>query len=398
MERSEKFNRAEDEIMTQEELGKKLKLAREQAGLSQEEVADKLTIPRASVSMLENAQRKVDSLELLKLANLYGKSPAGFFEEPEQVDEKLTVLFRATAALDVSQDVLDEFREFSENYLWLSRLMNAPPISTFLAKQIKGESRENPKQLAERVRNMLGLGVSPIPDIFAVLGLFGVHVLRKPIPDEVSGVFLHQPTVGTFVLINSNPTKGRQAFTAAHELSHFLRDKAHPGGIECNVGAPHPEARESYANNFAAELLIPKEGIEEWMRTNEKSTDIDAFTVVHLAQWFRVSYFAMIVRLKQLEYITTSKVNSLKADSPTRIARQLGYEPDESSLEGPTVFPHEYRRLAFEAYHSGKISLERLAELLETPIWDIQSILKETAKKDKAAGTGDEVITLAQPK
>jgi transcriptional regulator with XRE-family HTH domain len=55
-------------------LGKKLRRAREDSGLSQAAVAAHLGIPRASISAIENDKRKVSSLELERFAQLFKRS------------------------------------------------------------------------------------------------------------------------------------------------------------------------------------------------------------------------------------------------------------------------------------------------------------------------------------
>jgi transcriptional regulator with XRE-family HTH domain len=52
-------------------LGERLRAAREYVGLSQEEVAKHLGIPRSALSNVEAGQRKLDTLELTTLARLY---------------------------------------------------------------------------------------------------------------------------------------------------------------------------------------------------------------------------------------------------------------------------------------------------------------------------------------
>lgn len=59
-------------------LGLKLKEVREYLNLSQQYVSDRTGIPRSAVSDIERGERKVDSLELKKLAGLYRK-PVGYF-------------------------------------------------------------------------------------------------------------------------------------------------------------------------------------------------------------------------------------------------------------------------------------------------------------------------------
>ena len=66
-------------------LSERLREAREYLGFSQEEVAGYLKVPRSALSLMERGQRKVDALELKKLARLY-KRPVGYFTD-EGVDE-----------------------------------------------------------------------------------------------------------------------------------------------------------------------------------------------------------------------------------------------------------------------------------------------------------------------
>lgn len=85
-------------------LGIRLKEAREYLGLSQEFVADKLSIPRASISAIETGKRKVSVLELRAFARLY-KRPITFFFGQEQSgegsseSETVQALFRAAKRL-----------------------------------------------------------------------------------------------------------------------------------------------------------------------------------------------------------------------------------------------------------------------------------------------------------
>jgi transcriptional regulator with XRE-family HTH domain len=67
-----------DQAQERRELGERLKEAREYVALSQDEVAKVLDIPRSAVSLMEAGQRRVDSLELKKLCEIYQR-PISFF-------------------------------------------------------------------------------------------------------------------------------------------------------------------------------------------------------------------------------------------------------------------------------------------------------------------------------
>ena len=98
-------------------MGVRLRQAREFLGLSQETVAETLSVPRASVSAMESGRRKVSSLELRDLARLY-KRPIEYFynDDSNQVfveDETVQALFRATKNLtDDDKEQVLRFAEF----------------------------------------------------------------------------------------------------------------------------------------------------------------------------------------------------------------------------------------------------------------------------------------------
>jgi transcriptional regulator with XRE-family HTH domain len=81
-----------------QQLATRLREAREYLNLSQQFVADKAGIPRSAVSDIERGVRKVDSLELRKLARLY-MYPVGYFLGEEEVADDVRVLARAVTDL-----------------------------------------------------------------------------------------------------------------------------------------------------------------------------------------------------------------------------------------------------------------------------------------------------------
>jgi transcriptional regulator with XRE-family HTH domain len=62
-------------------LGDRLREARDYLGFSQEEVANYLGVPRTALTSIEAGTRKVDALELKKLATLYKRPVAHFTGE-----------------------------------------------------------------------------------------------------------------------------------------------------------------------------------------------------------------------------------------------------------------------------------------------------------------------------
>jgi transcriptional regulator with XRE-family HTH domain len=94
------------------QLGSRLREAREYLNLSQQYVADKTGIPRSAVSDIERGVRKVDSLELRKLARLY-MHPVGFFlGEPEDGQEVRALARAVTDLTDQDRAEVIRFAQF----------------------------------------------------------------------------------------------------------------------------------------------------------------------------------------------------------------------------------------------------------------------------------------------
>jgi transcriptional regulator with XRE-family HTH domain len=97
-------------------LGARLREAREYLRLSQDEVARALEVPRSAISLMETGQRKVDAIELKRLAEIYQR-PMAFFTgeagEPAPVPETVQHLARAAAKLtDRDREELLAFAQF----------------------------------------------------------------------------------------------------------------------------------------------------------------------------------------------------------------------------------------------------------------------------------------------
>lgn len=78
----------------------RMKLAREYAGLSQEQVSKLLGISRPAISDIESGKRKVDTHELKQITEIYNVSSTWLLGEKEEVeDSKYTLVARELAKL-----------------------------------------------------------------------------------------------------------------------------------------------------------------------------------------------------------------------------------------------------------------------------------------------------------
>lgn len=93
------------------ELSQRLKETREYLGLSQQYVSEQTGISRVAISQIECEKRKVDSLELEKLAALY-KYPVSYFLGKAEEDSHVNIIARATKGL--SNEDLEQVVKYAE--------------------------------------------------------------------------------------------------------------------------------------------------------------------------------------------------------------------------------------------------------------------------------------------
>ncbi len=65
--------------MNRTDLSKKLRKARIESGLKQEEIAELMGLPISGISVIEKGSRKVEVIELIKFAEFYSKPVEWFF-------------------------------------------------------------------------------------------------------------------------------------------------------------------------------------------------------------------------------------------------------------------------------------------------------------------------------
>ncbi|MEW2518620.1 helix-turn-helix domain-containing protein [Actinacidiphila alni] len=96
----------------QQQVGLRLRTARETLGLTQDDAAGALGVPRTSVGAMEAGQRNVTALELRRLARLYRRSVQWLLGEEEEEAAVDNALYRATAEL--SDDDKEQVLRFAQ--------------------------------------------------------------------------------------------------------------------------------------------------------------------------------------------------------------------------------------------------------------------------------------------
>lgn len=147
----------------------------------------------------------------------------------------------------------------------------------------------------------------PVP-VVKIANQFGLQVVEYKFKKaSISGMLIDDYEDGEWgIVINENEPRQRQRFTIAHELGHFLLHTRTTGEQFVDMRADlnvfyravsfGNSSQEQDANLFAANLLMPKEEVQEYY---EATQDIK-----ETADYFDVSQSAMNFRLTNLRLIT----------------------------------------------------------------------------------------------
>ena len=390
--------------MEARELGRRLRSARETRGLSQQTAADALGVPRTAVTGMEAGSRAVSSLELTVLSELYLLPVADFLQEGarDEDEDVLVALYRAAPGLrnPVTQDQVARCVSLCREGVSLKRLLGAEPRSGPPSYEPRmpgssGAAVGQGERTAEQERRRLGLGNAPIADLSELIASQGIWASAVELPDEMSGLFLRHPSIGTAVLVNASHPRGRKRFSYAHEYAHALFDRDR--NIVASSADNSSEMMERRANAFAAAFLMPRHGVHDALRRLEKglpsrqeqtifdvasgghieaemrsparSQRITYKDIAMLARHFGVSYQAALYRLKSLRHVSHAESHQLlEQDGFGReYLRALSMVSEVGEPELPQYWDRELRseiaHLAIEAYRREEISRGRVLEL-----------------------------------
>lgn len=105
----------DEEAAARQRLGERLREARKYLGLKQEDVAVYLKIPRTALGDIESGQRRVEAIELTRLAKLY-KQPIAYFagDESAAADFSPSIAMLARKAAELSDKDREELSRFVE--------------------------------------------------------------------------------------------------------------------------------------------------------------------------------------------------------------------------------------------------------------------------------------------
>jgi len=318
----------------------RLRLARSSRGMSQTELANRMTergvtTRGPSVSQIEAGRTRPSAGALAAMSNIL-EHPVSFFagptdELPHEADQ-LVHWRRLTTTPARERGRAGAFARYIQLFLAGTANYNVDLPALNLPSVPLGENDDVSiaVQAASKTRGHLGLGDGPMSTVVGAAEKAGVVAVRAP-----QGEFDRR--IDAFAITDCNPPImilgiekddwDRSRFDAAHELGHVVM---HRHLVNSTNGQRWQEAQ---AHAFAAEFLMPAERI-----VAELPSQFDVGQFLALKQKWGVSIQALVRRSRDLEQLSHSRYVSAAKRMSSWGWRTANGEPGvRRPLEEPTV-------------------------------------------------------------
>ena len=246
--------------LSAQEIGRRLRIARENAEIRQDDAAQVIGMSRPTLVSIEKGTRRVRFRKFRSSLATTAYRSTRF--SPEAVHTDLMPRFRklretedahTTEAIGLFNDLIKADVEM-ENILGIQRRRNYSPERA----STRATLWTLPKKHAKELRDWLGLGLGPIADIFSVIELgLGIRFFQRRLSSnsKVAGLFTYDEAVGACILLNASHPLPRRIQSAAHEVGHFYGTRHIPEVLEDDEKFLSRDER--YANAFGRAFLTP---------------------------------------------------------------------------------------------------------------------------------------------
>ncbi|MFC4109315.1 helix-turn-helix domain-containing protein [Micromonospora zhanjiangensis] len=345
-------------------VGDQVRQVRLALGMSQNDLARVIGLDRTMLAKVEAGTRRLDALELSRLASalqvsmdyLIAPRPEVLSRRSAQITEDSdSDVSRASQRLEIAlAEWLREVRQVVDyGVLRPQPFLRYPGTVT---------SEADARDAAHWVRRQLDLGDEPIGSVVDVCERGGQFVLVTDVPGD--GASLVDGDLAVAV-VSTTGDPGRRRATAAHELGHLVIGDEYSSDL--GVHASRAE-REGGIDAFAAELLLPVPALQS---AADEPGGLDRDLLVKLAARYRVSWSLALRQATRAALIDEATRIEWNQSRPTRaeFMEALGWvpQPDLGSVRVPPIYAHA----VMEAWRESFITRARAVELMHGQITDV---------------------------
>jgi Zn-dependent peptidase ImmA (M78 family)/DNA-binding XRE family transcriptional regulator len=361
-------------------MGERLRLARVAAGMTQDHAAERIGVARTTLVAIESGERKVRPSELLALSKTYGVS-TNLLSRGTAVHVDFVGQFRrsrtSSKSVEASQRAIALLNRLASGYAELDARMGERYPQEYPPERIlgRGPIDRQAEDLALELRSRLGVGLLPISDLLGLVELeLGIRVFVHPLDSSIAGVYGFDTQVGACVLINSKHPIGRQLWTLAHEVAHFLVRRRATIVLLLDDEDASKDPAEAFADLFAGSLLMPAAAMRRAF--DEFSSTGNGFTARHLILLSHRYHVSLEATARRLEYLGllkrgTFEVLKERGLSGEMVQSVLGSEKPEPLRRRPT----RLTLLAAAAIGQGVFTERQVGELLGLELLEVRELV-----------------------
>lgn len=331
-----------------EVFAKRLKSARTLAGLSQDQLIERIggLISKNAISKYERGEMMANEKILIALANALNVKPNYFFRAFNVEIENIE--FRKKSNLPIKKvnaikqkvtDVVERYLEVEQFLSIESKFIN--PISNFEIKE------NNDVEIAvNKLLKAWRIGFNALPNVIELLEDKVIKVIEIESYDEFDGFSGWADGKYPVIVINKHYSIERKRLTALHELGHLL--------LNFHQSIAHKE-KEAMCYQFAGAMLIPNETFK--MEIGNNRSHISVPELIAIKENYGISIQAIMQRAKDLKIISDfSYIQFRKWINRNRAEEGLGqYLGKEQS--------GRFLQLIFRAASEELISMSKAANL-----------------------------------
>lgn len=348
-----------------DQLGTRIAEARQRAGLTQQQCADKAGLHRSSLAKIETGTRRTTVIELSDIADALEMRMEWLMEEaPPAIVSRRNALDPGKPCPKIDFAVERAIREVE----FLRTLDGEPDLPS--SPRLKMPTTQSGiEDCSREARKLLGYNSEePATGLEARAAEIGLLVFMLPLGDETADGASVLLAVGGVAVVNGSKRFGRRRLNLAHELGHYLF--ADEYSIDWQVADEQADEREARIDSFARALLLPEKSMRAlWPASpDEESLRLAAVTT---ASEFQVDMATLAQRLRETGLATPEQTAQVRLFRTTRadiVDFGLVVPPAPQELTTPDL-PRLYEKAVLNAYRKDMISAARATEFL-FDTWD----------------------------